>query len=55
MIVFDCEGNGLHPDKFWCMSKMEDGVLTSTTKYSQMISMLTKADGHTKPRACLRH
>jgi hypothetical protein len=44
MIVFDCEANGLHPDKFWCMSKMEDGKLSSTTKYAQMRSMLTKAD-----------
>ena len=44
MIVFDCEANGLHPDKIWCMSKSEQGKLLSTTKYKAMRSMLTKAD-----------
>lgn len=44
MIVFDCEANGLHPDKIWCITKSEGGKRQSTTKYSAMRSMLTKAD-----------
>jgi len=43
MIVFDCEGNGLEPSKFWCMSKSEGGKVVSTTSYKAMRSMLSKA------------
>lgn len=58
MVVFDAEGDGLYPSKFWCMSKMENGRLSSTTHYSQMRSFLTKAEvliGHNITRWDIPH
>lgn len=44
MAVFDCEGDGLKPTKFWCLSKMEDKTIRSTTSYAKMRHFLTTAD-----------
>jgi len=58
MAVFDVEGDGLIPTKFWCLSKSEDGKLISTTKYSNMRHFLTNADiliGHNITRWDIPH
>lgn len=58
MAVFDVEGDGLHPTKIWCLSKMEDGKLLSTTSYSKMRHFLTSADiliGHNITRWDIPH
>jgi len=57
-VVFDVEGDGLHPTKFWCMSKSEDGKLVSTTSYANMRKLLTSADiliGHNITRWDIPH
>ena len=57
-VVFDVEGDGLHPTKFWCMSKSENGKLVSTTSYAKMRHLLTSADiliGHNITRWDIPH
>ena len=56
--VFDVEGDGITPTKIWCLSKMEDGKLLSTTSYSKMRHFLTNADiliGHNITRWDIPH
>jgi hypothetical protein len=45
MVVFDCEGNGLNPDKFWCLSmRNANNEIKSTTSYKTMRKFLTTTD-----------
>lgn len=46
MVVFDIEGNGLYPDKFWCLSKCNAGStkVQTTTSYKTMRKFLSTAD-----------
>jgi len=58
MAVFDVEGDGITPTKIWCLSKMENGKLASTTSYSKMRHFLTSADiliGHNITRWDIPH
>ena len=60
MIVFDVEGNGLYPDKFWCLSKCEAGSkeVKTTTSYKAMRNLLTNATvliGHNITRWDIPH
>ena len=60
MIVFDVEGNGLNPTKFWCLSQCKVGTdkVRSTTSYKTMKKFLTSADiliGHNITRWDILH
>ena len=60
MIVFDVEGNGLNPTKFWCLSQCKVGTdkVRSTTSYKTMKKFLTNADiliGHNIARWDIPH
>lgn len=60
MIVFDVEGNGLNPTKFWCLSQCKVGTdkVRSTTSYKTMKKFLTSADiliGHNIARWDIPH
>ncbi len=60
MIVFDVEGNGLNPSKFWCLSQCKVGTdkVRSTTSYKTMKKFLTSADiliGHNIARWDIPH
>lgn len=42
--VFDCEGNGLVPDKMWCLSANYNGKIKTTASYDAMRKFLTNAE-----------
>jgi len=43
-IVFDAEANGLHPDKFHCVSYREQNGIVSVTDYDEMRKFLTGSE-----------
>lgn len=52
-IVFDAEANGLHPDKFHCVSYRGQNGIVSITDYEQMKEFLTSSEilvGHSIQR-----
>ena len=57
-LIFDIEGDGLHPTKIWCMSYYDGEVSNTTTDYNTMRKLLTSYDyyiGHNIARWDIPH
>lgn len=57
-LIFDIEGDGLHPTKIWCMSYDNGEGVKTTTDYKEMSSLLLSHDyliGHNIARWDLPH